>query len=229
MAPRFVHLHLHSEYSLTDSTIRIPDLVGRCAALGMPAVAVTDTSNLFALVKFHKAAEAGGVKPIAGADLYLAADGGGTPSRLTLLCQNRAGYLSLSRLISRAYLEGHAGDHVAIQPDWLYGDCEGLIAIAGRHCLVGHALAAGKAEQAERVLVQWQEVFPDRLYLELTRTGRDGEEAFNAAAVRPARGGRATTRPSSTSNRRSRWRNCSPTCPRRCRTPSSWRCAAISS
>ena len=183
MAPRFVHLHLHSEYSLTDSTIRIPDLVGRCAALGMPAVAVTDTSNLFALVKFHKAAEAGGVKPIAGADLYLAADGGGTPSRLTLLCQNRAGYLSLSRLISRAYLEGHAGDHVAIQPDWLYGDCEGLIAIAGRHCLVGHALAAGKAEQAERVLVQWQEVFPDRLYLELTRTGRDGEEAFNAAAV----------------------------------------------
>src|SRR5688500_11418683 len=182
MSPRFVHLHLHSEYSLTDSTIRIPDLVGRCAALGMPAVAVTDTSNLFALVKFHKAAEGAGVKPIAGADLYLAGDGG-PPSRLTLLCQDRDGYLALSRLISRAFLEGHAGDYVAIQPDWLYGDSRGLIATAGRHCLVGQSLAAGRTEQAERVLVQWQEVFPDRLYLELTRTGRDGEEAFNAAAV----------------------------------------------
>src|SRR5687768_2820491 len=182
MSPRFVHLHLHSEYSLTDSTIRIPDLVGRCAALGMPAVAVTDTSNLFALVKFHKAAEGAGVKPIAGADLYLAGDGG-APSRLTLLCQNRDGYLALSRLISRAFLEGHAGDYVAIEPEWLYRDNAGLIAIAGRESALGALLAGGRAGQVECVRAEWRAAFPDRLYLELTRTGRDGEEDFNAAAV----------------------------------------------
>ena len=182
MTPRFVHLHLHSEYSLTDSTIRIPELVGRCAALGMPAVAITDTSNLFALVKFYKAAEPAGLKPVAGADLWLSHDGG-PPSRLTLLCQDRTGYLSLSRLISRAFLEGHAGDYVAIEPDWLYRDCDGLVAIAGRESLLGQLLAAGREEQAGRLLGEWRAAFPDRLYLELTRTGRDGEEAFNAAAV----------------------------------------------
>src|SRR5690606_3244241 len=165
-----------------DSTIRIPDLVSRCAALGLPAVAVTDTSNLFALVKFQKAAEAAGVKPVAGADLWIAGDGAPS-SRLTLLCLDRGGYLSLSRLISRAFLEGHAGDHVAIRPDWLYRDNAGLVAIAGRDSPLGHALAGGRDEQAARVLDEWIAAFPDRLYLELTRTGRDGEEAFNTAAL----------------------------------------------
>ncbi|MFY2765276.1 DNA polymerase III subunit alpha [Arenimonas sp. MALMAid1274] len=182
MTPSFVHLHLHSEYSLTDSTIRIPELVGRCAALGLPAVAITDTSNLFALVKFYKAAEPAGLKPVAGADLWLSGEGS-APSRLTLLCQDQAGYLSLSRLITRAFLEGHAGDYVAIEPDWLYRDCQGLVALAGRESPLGQALAAGREDQAERVLSELRAAFPDRLYLELTRTGRDGEEAFNTAAV----------------------------------------------
>ncbi|KFN49638.1 DNA polymerase III subunit alpha [Arenimonas composti] len=182
MTPRFVHLHLHSEYSLTDSTIRIPELVSRCAALGLPAVAVTDVSNLFALVKFQKAAEGAGVKPIAGADLWIAGDGG-PPSRLTLLCLDRSGYLSLSRLISRAFLDGHCGDHVEVQPEWLHADSAGLVAIAGRESALGQALAGGRDEQAARVLREWIATFPDRLYLELTRTGRDGEEAFNTAAL----------------------------------------------
>src|SRR5690606_29359198 len=105
--PRFVHLHLHSEYSLADSSIRILDLVSRCAALGLPAVAVTDQSNLFSLVKFYKAAEPAGVKPIAGADVWLA-QGDAPPARLTLLCQDREGYLALSRLLSRSYQIGRA-------------------------------------------------------------------------------------------------------------------------
>ena len=121
MAPTFVHLHLHSEYSLIDSTLRIAQLVQRCVELGQPAVAVTDASNLFALVKFYKAAEARGLKPIAGADLWVAEDGQ-PPARLTMLCQNRAGFLSLSRLISRAFLEGHRGDFVAIKPEWLLAE-----------------------------------------------------------------------------------------------------------
>ena len=101
MSARFAHLHLHSEYSLADSTIRVPELVARCAALGQPAVAITDRNNLFALVKFYKAAEAAGIKPIAGADIAVA-EGDEAPWRLTLLCRDRAGYLALSRLLSRA-------------------------------------------------------------------------------------------------------------------------------
>ncbi len=182
MSPTFVHLHLHSEYSLTDSTLRIAPLVQRCAERGLPAVAVTDTSNLFALVKFYKAAEGAGLKPICGADLYLAQDSQGA-ARVTLLCQNRNGFLSLSRLISRAFLEGHRGDYVAIQPDWLLSDNDGLIVIAGRESPVGMALAAGRREQASAWLQQWQQALPDRLYLELTRTQRAGEEAFNTAAL----------------------------------------------
>ncbi len=180
--PRFVHLHLHSEYSLTDSSIRIPDLVSRCAALGLPAVAVTDQSNLFALVKFYKAAEPGGIKPIAGADVWIA-QGDQPPARLTLLCQDRSGYLALSRLLSRAFLDGHAGDYVAIEADWLYADNAGLVALAGRQSPVGRALAGGREESARQQLDELMRAFPDRLYLELTRTQREGEEAFNAAAV----------------------------------------------
>ncbi len=182
MSPSFVHLHLHSEYSLTDSTLRIKELVERCAVLGLPAVAVTDTSNLFALVKFFKAAEGAGLKPIAGSDVWLA-DDGQPPARITLLCQDHAGYLSLSRLVSTAYLEGHRGDLVVVHPSWLQRDHAGLVLIAGRDSPAGHWLAGGRREQARDWLLQQRAVFSDRLYLELTRTGRDGEEAFNTAAL----------------------------------------------
>src|SRR5690606_16027287 len=90
---------------------------------------------------------------------------------------------SLSRLISRAFLDGHCGDHVEVQPEWLHADSAGLVAIAGRESVLGQALAGGRDEQAARVLREWIATFPDRLYLELTRTGRDGEEAFNTAAL----------------------------------------------
>ena len=103
----FVHLRLHTEYSLVDSVVRIPELVARVAELGMPAVAVTDEHNLFAMVKFYREALAKGVKPIIGVDLQIAEPGERTPpSRLTLLCMNDAGYRRLTRLVSRAYLEG---------------------------------------------------------------------------------------------------------------------------
>ena len=182
MPPSFVHLHLHSEFSLTDSTLRLAALVQRCAELGLPAVGVTDTSNLFALVKFYKAAEAAGLKPVCGADVFVAEDGQ-APARLTLLCQNRDGFLSLSRLLSRAFLEGHRGDFVAVRPDWLLADNRGLVALAGRESPLGLCLAAGRQEYAKDWLRQWQAALPDRLYLELTRTQRAGEENFNNAAI----------------------------------------------
>src|SRR6478736_2201623 len=185
MSARFVHLHLHSEYSLVDSTIRIPEVVARCAALGQPAVAVTDQNNLFALVKFYKAAEGAGIKPIAGADLLLA-DADEAPTRLTVLCRDRDGYLSLSRLLSRAWMEGHRNDGVVVRPQWLREANTGLFVLAGRHSEAGRLAAAGKHELAEQWLAQLQQATGERAYLELTRTAREGEDAFNAFALHAA-------------------------------------------
>jgi DNA polymerase-3 subunit alpha len=185
MSSRFVHLHLHSEYSLADSTIRIPELVQRCAALGQPAVALTDRNNLFALVKFYKAAEGAGIKPIAGADIAVA-EGDETPWQLTLLCRDREGYLSLSRLLSRAWMEGHRHDGVVVRPQWLQDANAGLFALAGRNSQAGQLAAGNRHDLALQWLADWQRHFDDRFHLELTRCGLAGEEAFNAFALHAA-------------------------------------------
>jgi len=181
MSARFAHLHLHSEYSLVDSTIRIPELVAACAARGLPAVAVTDQNNLFALVKFYKEAEKVGIKPIAGADV-LVAEGAAAPARITLLCRDRAGYLSLSQLLTRAWMEGHRVDGVVARPAWLSANA-GLFAIAGPQSEAGQLFASGRHDLAEQALAGLQAGFGERLHLELLRTGRPGEEAFNAFAL----------------------------------------------
>ena len=107
MKETFVHLRLHTEYSLVDGVVRVPELMDAVAAAGMPAIALTDESNLFAMVKFYKAALARGVQPIIGVDLRVREPGDpGGPTRLTLLCQDLEGYRNLTRLVSRAWLEG---------------------------------------------------------------------------------------------------------------------------
>src|SRR5688572_21128942 len=104
--PAFVHLRLHSEYSVTDGIVRIDDAVARAAGEGMPALAITDSANLFGMVKFYRAARAAGIKPIIGADCWIQNDSErDKPSRLLLLCTSRAGYLRLSELLSRAWLK----------------------------------------------------------------------------------------------------------------------------
>ncbi|MFZ5661923.1 MAG: DNA polymerase III subunit alpha, partial [Pseudomonadota bacterium] len=182
MSAAFVHLHLHSEYSLADSTIRVDRLVKRCVELGQPAVAITDLDNVFAAVKFYKAAEARGIKPIIGADVALA-DGNEAATRMTLLCRDRTGYLTLSRLLTRAWMEGHRTEGVALRPDWLREDNAGLFALAGRASLAGRLVASHRHELAEAWLADWAGVFGDRLHLELVRARRDGEDAFNAFAL----------------------------------------------
>ncbi|KRG69048.1 DNA polymerase III subunit alpha [Pseudoxanthomonas dokdonensis] len=196
MSPRFVHLHLHTEFSLADSIIRVPEkpdqadprkakqpnLLSRAVELQQPALAVTDRNNLFALVKFYKAAETVGIKPIAGADLFVA-QGDESPWPITLLCRDHEGYLSLSRLLTRAWMEGHRTDGVAIQPEWLQQDHAGLFALMGRNSHAGRLAGSGRHDLAEQHLADWQRVFDDGLHLELTRTRRDGEEAFNAFAL----------------------------------------------
>ena len=201
MNPAFVHLHIHSDFSLIDSTIRLPDkpeygdpakaprenLISRSVVLGMPALALTDQSNLFALVKFYRAAEANGVKPIAGADLWIANSADiDKPTRLTLLCQNRVGYLNLARLISRAYIEGHRGDFAVADPTWFDGNSEGLIAVAGRGSDVGQLLIAGKNDAAHVRTRDWLRHFDDRWYFELTRTGHADEAHHVEAAIQLA-------------------------------------------
>ncbi len=189
MSVSFVHLRVHTEYSLLDSVVRVPELMSAVAKAGMPAVALTDEANLFALVKFYKAALAAGIKPLVGVDLWLA-DGGDRdpPLRLTLLCQSEIGYLNLSRLVSRGYLHGKRRDTPLIERDWLTPDTvAGLIALSGAlEGDIGRSLLAGKAAEARRQLQDWQQLFGDRYYLELQRVGRSGEEAYIAGALQLA-------------------------------------------
>ncbi|HMA10338.1 MAG TPA: DNA polymerase III subunit alpha, partial [Steroidobacteraceae bacterium] len=184
----FVHLRLHTEYSLLDSVVRVPELMQAVATAGMPAVALTDECNLFAMVKFYRAALAAGVKPIIGVDLWIREAGEReAPSRLTLLCQNEAGYLNLSRLVSRAYLEGERQATPLVEREWLTtGALSGLIALSGGwEGDVGRALLMGRPALARRQLAHWQALFGDRFYLELQRVGRgtDGDYVTAAAAL----------------------------------------------
>jgi len=186
---QFVHLHVHTEFSLLDSTVRIPALMQYCAADGMPAVAMTDQNNLFGMVKFYKNAVAQGIKPIIGVDLTIASDDESErPFQLVLLCQNNCGYRNLARLVSRSYLEGQVRGEPRARREWLDRDsCDGLIALsAGQHGDVGRALRNGHYDEARNLLSGWRKIFDDRYYLELIRTGRPEEEECVQSAVRLA-------------------------------------------
>ena len=184
MSVSFAHLHLHSEYSLVDSTIRIKGLVAACVREGIPAVALTDESNMFALVKFYKACSAAGIKPIGGCDLWVSSPDDPRPWRLTVLCQNRDGYLNLSRLVSRAWRDGQHNGKAFVDAGWLTPDAShGLIALLGRESEVGRIALNQGIDAAVARLRPLTRLFPDRLYLELTRCGREGEENWNAAAL----------------------------------------------
>ncbi len=196
----FVHLHLHTEFSLVDSLIRIEaparksaganvqTLTGCAARLGLPAIAVTDQDNLFAMVKFYKLAEGAGIKPIIGADVAIPELGDGEQAEsITLLVQNDAGYRNLTRLLSRAYNEGQGRGRPRISRTWIEAASTGLIALSGRDGEIGKALLAGRVEQARKLVGWWQRFFPDRLYLEITRCGRPDDDAHLRAVVAFAR------------------------------------------
>src|SRR6516164_9403204 len=186
MSQGFVHLRLHTEYSLSDSVVRIPELVAAVAAGGMPAVAVTDQNNLFAMVKFYREALRSGVKPLVGIDLWVAEEGERTaPTRLTLLCQSQLGYRNLAQLVTHAYLEGQERGVPRIERRWLsVAALEGLIALSGAaEGDIGRSLVNAREPEAERALDAWLKLFPGRFYLELRRLGRPFEEVYIAGAV----------------------------------------------
>ncbi|MEJ2530166.1 MAG: DNA polymerase III subunit alpha [Halioglobus sp.] len=183
--PQFVHLRLHTEFSLVDGLVRVKPLMARVAELGMPAVAVTDCSNFYGLIKAYKAAFAAGVKPIFGVDLMVLE--GDDPERawpLCLLAMDRTGYHNLTLLISRSYTEGQHLGLPYVHKSWLAECAAGVIALsAGAAGEVGQALLAGREALAESRAREWMAVYPGRFYLEIHRTGREGDEAHLHAAV----------------------------------------------
>ncbi len=186
MNTEFVHLHVHSEYSLVDSIVRLPALVEGAASTGQAAIAVTDQGNMFGLVKFFKAALAAGVKPVVGADVMVS-----TPhtkagyARLVLLCKDAAGYLNLKQLITRSYVEGQHNGIPVIAESWLEGpEVAGLIALSGgREGALAGLLGARRFDEAAAWLAHYRNIFSGDFYIELQRTGRPGDEDYVGRAV----------------------------------------------
>ncbi len=182
----FVHLRLHTEYSLLDGIVRVPELMAAVAGAGMPAVALTDQSNLFAMVKFYKEAQAAGVKPLIGVDAWIREAGErAQPSRVVLLCQNLAGYRHLTQLVTRSFLEGQQRGGPQLDRRWLDADTLGglIVLCGGPQGDIGQAFGRGRDEDAARCLSRWQDLCGDRFYLEAQRTGRAGDEAYTEAVL----------------------------------------------
>lgn len=185
MNPAFVHLRIHTEFSLVDGIVRIKPLVKKLADFGMPAAAITEQSNLFSLVKFYKAAQYAGIKPLVGADVLIYNDEEpASPFRLTLLARNKKGYVSLTELISQAYQQGQHQGIPMLQKNWIENNHGGLIGLSGAMAGdVGLALLAENNAVAERCAEYWRSVFEGDFYLELQRVGKTDEEKYIKLAV----------------------------------------------
>jgi DNA polymerase-3 subunit alpha len=188
-SPVFVHLRLHSEYSIADGMLRLDEAIAKAAGDGMPALALTDLANLFGMIKFYSGARGRGVKPIVGCDVWVEpAAGAGErdrPARLLLLAKNRAGYLRLCELLTQAYLAPRSRGRAEIsRAAFVAGDNAGLIALSGAGLGdVGQALLAGNAAQAESAAREWARLFPGSFYIELQRFGQAQAEPLLAASI----------------------------------------------
>ncbi|MEN9888800.1 MAG: polymerase subunit alpha, partial [Pseudomonadota bacterium] len=185
----FVHLRLHTEFSIVDSTVRIDDVVQSAAKDGQPALAITDLGNLFGGIKFYKEARGKGVKPVLGCELLLEGLGADPAqhSRVILLVQSKQGYLNLCELIARGWTRNVVKAQAVIRFDWLQELSEGLILLSGAQAgPVGQALVQGDEAKAADLALQLASVFPHRFYLELQRAGRPDDEPHVQAAVQLA-------------------------------------------
>jgi DNA polymerase III subunit alpha len=185
----FVHLRLHTEFSIVDSTCRIDDVVEAAAEDQQPALAITDLSNLFGAIKFYKAARSKGVQPILGAEIFL--EGLGVDplalSRVMVLVQSSQGYLNLSELLARAWTQNMVKNNAVIKLAWLQELSEGLILLSGAQAgPVGQALMQGDTSRAAEIALQFASIFTHRFYLELQRAGRPEDNAHVVATVKLA-------------------------------------------
>lgn len=185
MNPEFAHLNVHSEYSLIDSTIRVKALIDCCKKFSMPAVAITDHMNMFALIKFYQAAVRAGIKPIIGAELLLSVPELPEPVIVQALCKDKAGYINLTEVLSQAYCEGQADfGKPVIKWEWLKQRSNGLIILSGGiNGDVGRAINADKAPLALDIIERWQSVFGDRFYLEIQRVGHKEEALYTSTLL----------------------------------------------
>ena len=190
--PRFVHLRVHTEYSISDSIVRIDALVAAASADRQPALAMTDLGNLYGWIKFYRAARAAGLKPICGVDVWITHEAErDRPHRMLLLARNEAGYLRLCKLLSRAWLENEYRGRGELRAEWfdqpgpeggVAGD--GLIALSGaHHGEIGQALLAGNMALAEQCAQRWAARFPGAFYLEVQRTALAESSAQTIAAA----------------------------------------------
>ena len=185
---QFVHLHLHTEYSLADSIVRVSKLMQLVRKLGMSSVALTDVNNLFALVKFYQAAVKNGIKPIIGLDGQISGLSPKEPiSRVVFLCKNEKGYKALTKLVTKSYLEGQRGSGPTIERSWLVNAGQDLIVLSGgRNGDVGKAIISGNKKLSEEYIEFWSTNFTNNYYIELQRTDREEEELYMQHALQLA-------------------------------------------
>lgn len=183
-APKFVHLRVHSDFSMIDGLPKVKTLVDECAKQQMVAMALTDFTNFCGLVKFYGATLGKGIKPIVGADVLVNSEElADEPFSLTLLAKNNAGYQNITLLLSRAYQRGYR-EYPMIDREWLIEHAEGIIILSGgKDGDVGKFLVRGNQNAAENCLAFYQRYFPDHFYLAISRTGRNDEEHYLQLAV----------------------------------------------
>ena len=180
----FVHLHLHSEYSLSDGIIRIEELVERSCEYNFPAVALTDLTNLFGLIKFYRMAREKGIKPIVGCELRLVKEEGNIGAPFVLLVKNKRGYTNLTKLISKAYIEGQDTGDPLVKIEWLSDYSEGLIALSGgQKGHIGQALLLNNNNLAKKRINYFRDIYGEDFFLEIQRVGREDEEHYNISAI----------------------------------------------
>jgi DNA polymerase-3 subunit alpha len=184
-SPAFIHLRVHSDFSMIDGVAKVKPIVKAAQKLAMPALALTDQMNFCGLVRFYSTAHEAGIKPIIGVDCWVQHPlFAGESSRMLLLAADNTGYQNLSQLISKAYLRGHVDGKPQIEHDWLSEFAQGLIILSGaKDGLVGKALLKENGQSLTQLLQFYQQYFPQRFYLEITRTGRPDEELYIQKAV----------------------------------------------
>lgn len=191
--PRFVHLRLHTEYSVTDGIVRIDPAIHRVMEQGGVALGISDLMNVFGGLRFYTHALAAGIKPILGCDIKVRNEKfPDKPFRMALYCMNHAGYHSLCVLLTRAYLESEGAYRGQIREEWFGepGATEGLIALSGaRRGRLASLKENGTERQAKAILERWKSYFPDRLYIEIQRVGAENEEMFLAFQLHCAKEG----------------------------------------
>ena len=185
MTEAFVHLHVHSEFSLADGVVRLKPLAASCAEFQQPAVALADLSNLYGMVKFYRACLVQGVKPIIGCDVWVTNPGSGrSVERVTLLCGDNTGYRNLSKLLTDAYLRGSVNNRIVIDWQELAGKNQGLLCLIDEHqgCVANLVSQGRESELSDRV-DQYRGVFGDRVYFSISRIGSPGEQDYIGRVV----------------------------------------------